>query len=86
MRRASTRDEQVGPETSRCLIYRHDFFQIGGHSLLGPQVLVRVREIAMGLPLRSLFQGPTDILDRIDGLSEREMDALLAITEEEMQT
>lgn len=97
----------------------HDFFQIGGHSLLGLQVLVRVREIfAVELPLRALFQAPTlgelaavvrehrqtdqvlpleaapsgrldaeDILDRIDDLSEGEMDALLAelaTTEEEM--
>ncbi len=98
----------------------HDFFQIGGHSLLGLQVLVRLREIyAVELPLRALFQAPTlgelaavvreyrqeepilppeatpagslsaeDILDRIDELSEGEMDALLAelaTAEEEMQ-
>ncbi len=60
MGEASTGDEQMRPGTSRWLVYHHDFLQIGGHSLLGLQVLVRVREIfAVELPLRALFQAPT---------------------------
>jgi phthiocerol/phenolphthiocerol synthesis type-I polyketide synthase E len=87
-----------------------DFFQIGGHSLIGLQVLARLREaFSVELPLRALFEAPTlgelaavvregrgrlgealpleaapgrldaeDALDRIDDLSEGEMDALLA--------
>jgi acyl carrier protein len=44
--------EKVGREDN--------FFLLGGHSLLGTQVIAKVRDIfGIDLPLRSLFESPT---------------------------
>ena len=67
--------EQVGVEDN--------FFQMGGHSLLGAQVIARVRSVfGVELSLRNLFEHPT--LSAMSALIERLMIAgLEAMSEEE---
>jgi acyl carrier protein len=60
-----------------------NFFAIGGHSLLGTQMIARVRDaFGVELPLRAVFEAPTvarlsaeiekAVLARVEALSEEE--------------
>jgi acyl carrier protein len=65
-----------------------DFFMLGGHSLLGTQILAQVEDtFGINLPLRTLFEGPTirqlsveieqRILAKLESMSEEEALQLL---------
>ena len=65
-----------------------NFFMLGGHSMLGTQVITRVAEIFdIALPLRALYEAPTvrelaaeieqRIVEKISAMSEEEARALL---------
>ncbi len=66
-----------------------NFFTLGGHSLLGTQLIGRIRDaFGVELSLRSVFDGPTIaelsrqieqlLLDRLDSMSEEEASQLLS--------
>ncbi len=65
-----------------------DFFMLGGHSLLGTQILAQVEDtFGINVPLRTLFEGPTirqlsvkieqRILAKLESMSEEEALQLL---------
>jgi acyl carrier protein len=75
------RRERVGPD--------ENFFAIGGHSLLGTQMIARLRDaFGVEIPLRSVFEAPTVarlsaeverlVRRRVEEMSEEEAGRLAA--------
>ena len=65
-----------------------NFFLMGGHSMLGAELIVRIGQtFAVDLPLLTLFAGPTvrqmseaverAILERVETMSDEEVEQLL---------
>ncbi len=79
----------VGPILGLPRVSAHDnFFLLGGHSLMGAQLIAKVREIFdVELNLRNIFQCPTvaklagkieeSLVERLEAMSEEEVDQAL---------
>jgi amino acid adenylation domain-containing protein len=79
----------VGPILGLSRVSAHDnFFLLGGHSLMGAQLIAKVREIFdVELNLRNVFQCPTvaklagkieeSLVERLEAMSEEEVDQAL---------
>jgi amino acid adenylation domain-containing protein len=79
----------VGPILGLSRVSAHDnFFLLGGHSLMGAQVIAKVREIFdVELNLRNVFQCPTvaklagrieeSLVEKLQAMSEEEVDQAL---------
>lgn len=63
-----------------------NFFDLGGHSLLGTQLIARLREaFGIELPLRKVFESPT-VIELSAGIEEMLVAEVEAMSEEEVQT